>query len=85
MKVNVIKDKCIGCGNCVSLTESVVFDFDDEGFAEAIVDVVPEDLEETAKMAIVQCPTEAIEEVKETENSNEKDKEVPELKEIEEE
>ena len=68
MKVNVIKDKCIGCGNCVSLTESQIFDFDEEGFAETIVKIVPEDLEETAKMAIEQCPTEAIEEIKEKEN-----------------
>ena len=60
MKVNVIKDKCIGCGNCVALTESQIFDFNDEGLAESIVDVVPEDLEETAKDAITQCPTEAI-------------------------
>ena len=67
MKVNVIKDKCIGCGNCVSLTEGVIFDFNDEGLAEEIVEVVPEDLEVTAKDAISQCPTEAIVEVKEEE------------------
>ena len=60
MKVNVIKDKCIGCGNCVALTESQIFDFNDEGLAEAIVDTVPTDMEETAKDAINQCPTEAI-------------------------
>lgn len=65
MKVNVIKDKCIGCGNCVALTESQIFDFNDEGLAEAIVDIVPTDMEETAKDAITQCPTEAIEEVTE--------------------
>ena len=67
MKVNVIKDKCIGCGNCVSLTEGVIFDFNEEGLAEEIVEVVPEDLEDTAKDAINQCPTEAIVEVKEEE------------------
>lgn len=71
MKVNVIKDKCISCGNCVSLTESLVFDFDEDGLAEAIVDEVPADLEETAKLAIEQCPTEAIEEVSETEEKQE--------------
>ena len=65
MKVNVIKDKCIGCGNCVSLTEGAVFDFNDEGLAEEVVEVVPTDLEETAKDAINQCPTEAIVEVNE--------------------
>ena len=65
MKVNVIKDKCIGCGNCVALTEGQIFDFNDEGLAEAIIDVVPEDMEETAKDSIIQCPTEAIIEVNE--------------------
>ena len=60
MKVNIINDKCIGCGNCVALTESKVFDFNDDGLAETIVEIVPEDMEETAKEAINQCPTEAI-------------------------
>jgi ferredoxin len=71
MKVNVIKDKCIGCGNCVALTEGQIFDFNDEGLAETIVDVVPEDMEETAKDAIVQCPTEAIVEINEEETAEE--------------
>lgn len=65
MKVKVIENKCIGCGNCVSLTESQVFDYNDEGYAQVINPDVPEDLEETVKGAIKQCPTEAI--VEETE------------------
>ena len=65
MKVNVINDKCIGCGNCVALTEGQIFDFNDEGLAEAIVETIPKDMEETTKDAITQCPTEAIEEIKE--------------------
>jgi len=65
MKAYVNKDKCIGCGNCVALTESQVFDFNDEGLAETIIDEIPEDLEEVTKDAIKQCPTEAIEEIKE--------------------
>lgn len=65
MKVNVIKDKCIGCGNCVALTEGQIFDFNDEGLAEAIVDEVDVDMEEIATDAIKQCPTEAIVEVNE--------------------
>ncbi len=69
MKVNVIKDKCIGCGNCVSLTESLVFDFNDEGLAETIIDEINEDMEETVKDAIKQCPTEAIVEVNETDEN----------------
>ena len=64
MKVKISQDKCIGSGNCVGLTESKVFDFNDDGLAESIVDEVPEDLEEVTKEAITQCPTEAIEEIK---------------------
>ena len=60
MKVNVIKDKCIGCGNCVALTEGQIFDFNDDGLAETITETVPEGMEEIAKDAIAQCPTEAI-------------------------
>ena len=60
MKVKVQSDRCIGCGNCVALTESQVFDFNDEGLAHALVDTVPEDLEEVVKEAKEQCPTEAI-------------------------
>lgn len=75
MKVNVIKDKCIGCGNCVALTEGQIFDFNDEGLAETIVDVIPEDMEETAKDAIIQCPTEAIVEVNEEESNEEESNE----------
>ena len=64
MKVKVNQDKCIGCGNCVALSESQIFDFNDDGLAQSIVDEVPADLEEIAKEAIKECPTEAIEEVK---------------------
>ncbi len=65
MKVRVDSDKCIGCGNCVALSESQLFDFNDDGLAHAIVDTVPADLEEVAKEAIEECPTSAIEEVNE--------------------
>ena len=53
---------CIGCGNCVALSESQIFDFNDAGLAECIQNPIPKDLEETAKEAITQCPTSAIEE-----------------------
>ena len=65
MKVKVNSDKCIGCGNCVALSESNVFDFNDDGLAHCILDEIPEDLQEVVKDAIDQCPTSAIEEVKE--------------------
>ena len=60
MKVKVDSNKCIGCGNCVALSESLIFDFNDEGLAEAIIEEVPADKEELAKDAKDQCPTDAI-------------------------
>jgi len=63
MKVNVNQEKCIGCGNCVALTEAKIFDFNDDGLAEAIVkEVAPED-EGVTLDAINMCPTVAIERV----------------------
>ena len=62
MKVEVNQDKCIGCGNCVALSESSVFDFNDDGLAHCILEDIPEDLKEITKEAIAECPTEAIEE-----------------------
>lgn len=64
MKVKV-NGNCIGCGNCVMMTDEKVFKFNDENLAEAIVDEVPKDMEETVKEAIDACPVDAIEEVKE--------------------
>ena len=65
MKVKVNQDKCIGCGNCVALSESQVFDFNDDGLAHCILEEIPSDLEEVTKEAIAECPTEAIEEITE--------------------
>ena len=62
MKAKVDQNKCIGCGNCVALTESQVFDFNDDGLAHCILKEIPSDLEEITKEAINQCPTEAISE-----------------------
>ncbi len=60
MRCNVDTEKCIGCGNCVALTESKVFDFNDDGLAHSIVDEVPSDMEEIVNEAKEQCPTDAI-------------------------
>ena len=62
MKVRVDEDKCIGCGSCVSITDSKIFDFNDDGKAQAIVEEVSEEDKETAHTAIEYCPTSAISE-----------------------
>ena len=47
MKVFVKDERCIGCGSCVSVTDEVIFDFNDEGKAYTKVDTVEkeEDIE----------------------------------------
>lgn len=64
MKVKVNEERCIGCGSCVSLTEEEIFDFNEDGKAYAKVEDVPEDKEESVKMAIEYCPTDAIKNMK---------------------
>ena len=55
MKVKV-NEKCIGCGTCISLTESKIFDYNEEGKAITIVDVVPSDMEDLVKQSSDFCP-----------------------------
>ncbi len=62
MKFKVDEDKCIGCGSCVSVTDSKIFDFNDDGKAQAIVDEVQEEDQEMARTAMEYCPTGAISE-----------------------
>lgn len=57
-----VTDRCIGCGSCVAITDSEVFDFNDDGLAECILNEIPTDKEEETKEAIKSCPTSAIEE-----------------------
>lgn len=59
MKACVDKDACIGCGLCESICPEV-FQLNDEGISEVIVDEIPQDLIESAKEAEAQCPTAAI-------------------------
>lgn len=61
MNLKIDKDKCIGCGQCVSLCENV-FDFDDDNLAKVIENPVSEENIEEANTALESCPTGAIEE-----------------------
>lgn len=61
MKLKVNKNKCIGCGQCISICEDV-FNFDDDNLAEVIETPVKEEHIEDATNAKESCPTEAIEE-----------------------
>ena len=55
-----VNDMCFGCGNCVAMTDQEIFDFNDDGLAEAVVDTVPEDKEDLVKDACESCPVSAI-------------------------
>ena len=61
MNLKVNKEKCIGCGQCVSICDEV-FEFDDDNLAKVNTDTIPEDKEDDAKTALESCPTGAIEE-----------------------
>lgn len=59
-KAKINKDLCIACGACVAMVDDV-FDFGEDGLAEAKVNEVPEELVEDVKDAADGCPTNAIE------------------------
>lgn len=59
MKAIVLKDLCTGCGLCVDSCPEV-FEFDDDSLAQAKVDVVPVEAEESCREAAANCPVEAI-------------------------
>lgn len=63
MKLKVNQEKCIGCGACTGLAPEV-FDFNDDGLAETIINEIPEELQESANEAKENCPVGAIEENK---------------------
>lgn len=55
-----VKNMCIGCGACQALVPDV-FEINDEGQAEVILDTIPESLEDEVKDASENCPVNAIE------------------------
>lgn len=66
--VKVNKDKCLGCGMCIGINPDV-FNFDDDGLANANNNKINDKNKNEVNIAIDSCPVSAIE-VKE---ENEKD------------
>ncbi len=60
LKVNIIKDACIGCGACQAIVPEV-FELNDEGFAERKVTKITEEMKNDVLDAVESCPTGAIE------------------------
>ena len=59
MKLIVDQDVCIGCGACQA-TAPDVFEINDDGLAEVLVEEVPEELKEDVIDAKEGCPVNAI-------------------------
>ena len=56
-----VNENCIGCGACIAITDSKIFDYNDDGLATCIVEKIDEEDTESAKQAASSCPTNAIE------------------------
>jgi ferredoxin len=59
MKVSVDSEACVGHGRCYALAPDV-FGADDHGHCEILVDEVPSELEEQARIGAANCPERAI-------------------------
>ncbi|WP_167101074.1 ferredoxin [Mycobacterium sp. DL592] len=59
MKAHVDDSRCRGHGVCTTVCPQV-FALTDDGYAEVIVDAVPDDLADSAREAAAACPENAI-------------------------
>ena len=66
-----VNENCIGCGSCIAMCEEV-FEFNDNGFAEAKDKELNDEEKEMVNNIILMCPVEAIsvEEEKEEKEEN---------------
>ena len=54
-----VNENCIGCGSCIAMCEEV-FEFNDNGFAEAKDKELTDEEKEIVNNIILMCPVEAI-------------------------
>ena len=59
MRLQIDTDVCTGHGRCYTRAPSLI-DADDEGFPVLLVDVVPAELVDDARLAASSCPEGAI-------------------------
>ena len=66
-----VNENCIGCGSCIAMCEEV-FEFNDNGFAEAKDKELTDEEKEMVNNIIIMCPVEAISIEEEKEEKKEK-------------
>lgn len=66
-----VNENCIGCGSCIAICEEV-FEFNDNGFAEAKDKELTDEEKEMVNNIILMCPVEAISIEEEKEEKEEK-------------
>ncbi|CRZ16556.1 ferredoxin [Mycolicibacterium neworleansense] len=59
MKVEADRDACIASGNCVMVSDAI-FDQDDDGVVQVLLDEVPDDQLDKARQAVKLCPASAL-------------------------
>jgi len=59
MRIRIDTDACTGHGRCYALSPEV-FEPDDEGHGQPLFDEVPDELLEKARLAVGNCPEQAI-------------------------
>ncbi len=59
MKLHIDADACTGHGRCYVLAPEV-FEPDDEGHSVGLVDDIPDELLDKARLAVANCPESAI-------------------------
>lgn len=59
MRVNVDSDLCQGHNRCYALAPEI-FDVDEYGQSKVIIDTVPPELQDKARLAVANCPEFAI-------------------------
>ena len=67
-----VNENCIGCGSCIAMCEEV-FEFNDNGFAEAKDKELTDEEKEMVNNIILMCPVEAISVEEEKEEKKEKE------------
>ncbi|MHB8466793.1 MAG: ferredoxin [Acidimicrobiales bacterium] len=59
MRVRIDTERCTGHGRCYTLAPGV-FETDDRGYGQVIVEELPAELVEEARKAVDNCPEQAI-------------------------